>query len=184
MIIVTEQSHKIREELHLRYDKRIQAAQLDKAEAKSQGDLSENFGYVEAKKEVENYRRMQAELEFNHPSKQVVNPLEWANLDMDGVPRVMVGAKVTIKRNGEEEEVFIGGAWDSDLENPKIIPYTSPLGRALIPKKPGYSTILESSGDSIEILDVTVATEKELTALYKEKSNPKKKKDEVEFVEM
>jgi transcription elongation GreA/GreB family factor len=145
MPFVTIPSHEARKALHEKYEKRITTAQADKKEAQSQGDLSENFGYVEAKKDVENYRRMQAELNFNDPTIQLVDPQEWADLDMEGVPRVMVGAKVTIRRSGKEETVLIGGAWDSDLENPSIIPYTSPLGKALIPKRPGASVTLETS---------------------------------------
>jgi transcription elongation GreA/GreB family factor len=181
MIIVTEQSFKVREELYNRYEKRIQAAQLDKADAKSQGDLSENFGYVEAKKDVENYRRMQAELQFTNPAKQIVDPKEWASIDMEGVPRAMVGAKVSILRNGEKEDLLIGGAWDSDLENPKIVAYTSPLGKALIPKRPGMKVTIETSGEEIEIVDVTTATAQEIEALYSgiDKKSPKKKKEEV-----
>ena len=60
--IVTKQSRVKRQEQHDLYSKRIDAAKIDKEEARSQGDLSENFGYDAAIKAIENYRRIQAEL--------------------------------------------------------------------------------------------------------------------------
>jgi len=176
MTIVTRPSYLLRQALNEKYDKRIQAAQTDKEEARSQGDLSENFGYVEAKKDVENFRRMKAELQFDAPDLQIVEPADWKNIDMDGVPRAMIGAKLRILRGDKEETVLIGGAWDSDLENPKIIPYTSPLGRALIPKPPGFKTVLETSGETIEILSAEAPSETELAGFYAEKPAPEKAK--------
>jgi transcription elongation GreA/GreB family factor len=150
-LIVTEQSYQIRKEKYEKIGQRILEVQRDKEEARSQGDLSENFGYVEAKKTEENLRRMQGDLELDFPL-DVVNPKEWAKLDMEDMPRAMLGAEIEIERNGEYEKLLIGGAWDSDLNHPGILSYTSPLAKALIPKAPGFTTTLETNGDKIELL--------------------------------
>lgn len=150
-LIVTEQSFKIRKEKHDKITQRILDVQKDKEEARSQGDLSENFGYVEAKKAEDNLRRMQSELELNLPI-EIVDPKNWEALDMEDMPRAMLGALIEIKRNGANETLLIGGAWDSDLNHPNIISYTSPLAKVLIPKAPGFTTTLGTNGDKIELI--------------------------------
>jgi transcription elongation GreA/GreB family factor len=163
-MIVTKQSHTIRKALHENYQKRIAAALEDKAIAKSQGDLSENFGYVEAMKECENLRRMQADLGLNNPEVQVVDPTSWADIDMEGVPRAMVGALLEIETNGAQKTILLGGAWDADLKKEDVIPYTCPLGAALIPKSPGKE--VPFNGGTVKILSVEVPTKERLQEIY------------------
>lgn len=150
-LLVTEQSFKIRKEKYDKIAQRIQEVQKDKEDARSQGDLSENFGYVEAKKTEDNLRRMQSDLEMDLPI-ELVDPKNWCQLDMEDMPRAMLGAHIVIKRNGATEEMLIGGAWDSDLNHPNVIAYTSPLAKALIPKKPGFTTKLATNEDTIELI--------------------------------
>jgi transcription elongation GreA/GreB family factor len=164
-LIVTKQSFDIRGKLHREYGKIIKKIQVDKEEARSQGDLSENFGYAEAKKAEENYKRIQGALGMEEPV-DIVDPQEWVHSDIDEHPRAMVGALVTILRAGNKEELLIGGAWDSDLNNPKVISYTSPLAKSLIPKPPGFKTTLETSGEEIEILSAKAPSKEDIDVLY------------------
>jgi transcription elongation GreA/GreB family factor len=174
-IIVTAPSYKIRKEKYDRYSQRILEVQRDKEEARSQGDLSENFGYVEAKKTEENLRKMQGDLQLDLPI-EVVDPANWSQLDMEDMPRAMLGAYVEIKRNNKLEGMLIGGAWDADLDNPKVISYTSPLAKAIIPKTPGFKTTLETNGDSIELISSKTPTQKMLEELYITPEKEKSKK--------
>jgi len=173
-LIVTKQSFEVRSKTHQQYSEIIKKIQEDKEEARSQGDLSENFGYEEAKKAEENYKRIQASLGMDEPV-DIVDPQEWTHSDIDEHPRAMVGALLTIKRAGAEEKILIGGAWDSDLKNPSIIAYTSPLAKALIPKPPGFKTVLTTSGEEIEILNAKAPTKEDIHNLYSK--SPTKDKD-------
>jgi len=175
-LIVTQNSYKIRKDKYNKFSVRILDTQKDKEEARSQGDLSENFGYVEAKKTEENLRRMQADLDLDLPL-EVIDPLEWANLDMEDMPRAMLGAEILIKRNGQEETLIIGGAWDAELNHPNILPYTSPLAKALIPKKPGFKTTLETNGDTIELISSKAPQKEWLKELYNSDLSKKKPKE-------
>jgi transcription elongation GreA/GreB family factor len=177
-LIVTEESFLVRKEKHEKFTKRILDVQKDKEEARSQGDLSENFGYVEAKKTEENLRRMQADLDMDLPL-DVVDPKLWANLDMEDMPRAMLGAEVQIERNGKVETFLIGGAWDADLENAEIIPYTSPLARAIIPKQPGFQTTLSTNGDQIKLISSSAPSLEKIKALYKQRDKEKGQKEKV-----
>ncbi len=180
-LIVTKQSFELRKKQYKKYSEIIEKVKKDKEEARSQGDLSENFGYVEAKKTEENYRRIQAALEMDNPV-DVIDPLDWTESDINEFPRAMLGAVVTIKRDGKKEEMLIGGAWDADLNHPEIIAYTSPLAKALIPKEPGYKTSLSTSGEAIEIMAVKAPSKEYLKQIYQAESKEKKnKEDEIEM---
>lgn len=179
-MFVTKQSLEKRRILLKKIEERIAQAKEDKEEARSQGDLSENFGYTEARKEVENLRKMQADLMINIDLIQVVDPIkEWPEIDMQGYIRAMVGAKVTYTLDGEETWGLLGGAWDADLNNPHIIPYTSPLGRALIPKTPGKTISWE--GKTIKIKKVEVPTKELLESLYQERNIKDSSQPELEL---
>lgn len=133
--------------------------------AKEQGDLSENFGYTEARKDVENLSRALEEKTLEIAGAQVTDPMEWMHIDMEGVPRAMLGALVTIQRGGKEETILLGGAGD---DIPGVVPYNSPLGKALIPKLEGATIRLEISEqtEEIKILTCTTPTEKKLREIY------------------
>ena len=171
--IVTKQSRVKRQEQHDLYSKRIDAAKIDKEEARSQGDLSENFGYDAAIKAIANYRRIQAELGLEAPGVEVVDPAGWCDMEMDDEPRARLGAKVTIERNGVPQTFLIGGAWDLDLNQEGVIPYTSPLAKAIIPKPVGFSTTFGTSGETIVVVASSTPTREEILAVY---GTPEKKK--------
>lgn len=172
MLIVTKESHHLRIKQHQKYCILIEKAQHDKEEARSQGDLSENFGYVEARKTIENLRKIQSNLGLNTPGLNIVDPLEeWCENPADELtetPRARLGTIVQIERDGICETLLLGGAWDGDLENPKVIAYTSPLAKAIIAKAPNYQTILEPTGEEIKLVSVAIPTKEGLEEIYQE----------------
>jgi transcription elongation GreA/GreB family factor len=151
----------------------------DMQEAKEQGDLSENFGYTESRKQVENLRSILAERTEEVMRAQSVDPKEWVHLDMSEEPRAMVGAMVTVSIDGNTHEVLLGGAGD---EHPKIIPYNSPLGRAVIPKVQG-TTVKAEIGEkevTIKILKCRAPKPQEIAELYP--SGPAKKEKPIKSI--
>lgn len=105
--------------------------------ARSQGDLSENSDYINAKEEMEFLDGRISELEDVLKSASIVN-------GNTGVANgVGVGMKVTVKVNGQEHVYDIVGEWEADPMNKKISP-ESPLGQALVGKKSGESVEVEA----------------------------------------
>lgn len=99
------------------------------ANARSQGDLTENSDYSNAKEELEFLDGRIAELEGVLKTAKIVS----GNHKKDGVS---VGTKVTVKVNGERHVYEMVGEWEADPVNKKISP-ESPLGHALVGKKIG-----------------------------------------------
>jgi transcription elongation factor GreA len=179
MKIVTKPSYEARQATYTKYEKRIQDTLKDKEEARSQGDLSENFGYVAAEEEAANLRKLQDELDFLNPSLQVIDPKSWAE-DPEKPTHVQLGKKITLSMDNETETLLIGGAWDSNLDNPNIAPYTSPLSKAIIGKKPGEETVHPINKASIKILKIENPTLDYLETIY----SPKKKEKKQENLEI
>ena len=97
--------------------------------ARSQGDLSENSDYQNAKEELEFLEGRIEELEAVTKNSKVV-------ADSGNGNSVGVGTKVTIRVNGVKNTFEIVGEWEADMANKKIS-HTSPLGSALVGKKKG-----------------------------------------------
>ncbi len=104
--------------------------------ARSQGDLTENSDYANAKEEMEFLDGRIDELEEVLKSASVVN----GNGKHNGVE---VGTKVTVKVNGDKHVFEIVGEWEADPINKKISP-ESPLGQALFGKKVGEKIEVEA----------------------------------------
>lgn len=98
--------------------------------ARSQGDLSENSDYANAKEELEFLDGRISELE------EVVKTAVVANGGNGKIDGVSVGTRVTLGVNGQTHIYEIVGEWEADPMNKKISP-ESPLGRALFGKKVG-----------------------------------------------
>ena len=96
--------------------------------ARSQGDLSENSDYQNARDELEFMDGRISELESVIKSAVVVSSRK------DG--KVGVGTKVTLKVNGKNQVYHIVGEWEADPAEKKIS-HTSPLGQALVGKAAG-----------------------------------------------
>jgi transcription elongation factor GreA len=118
------------------------------ANARQQGDLSENSDYQSAKEE----------LEFLDGRIDELTEVVQTAVVADGVKNgdgVGVGTKVTVKVNGKENVFDVVGDWEADPVNKKISD-SSPLGLALIGKKVGDKAEVEAPAGKIlyEILAV------------------------------
>jgi transcription elongation factor GreA len=103
------------------------------AEARAQGDLSENAEYDAAKEKQGFIEGRILELEGKLSSAQIIDP---ATLDADG--RVVFGSTVHLEDLENQQKVVyqIVGEDEADLKEKKIS-ITSPIARALIGKFAG-----------------------------------------------
>ena len=97
--------------------------------ARSQGDLSENSDYQNAKEELGFLEGRIDELNEVIKNAKIVN-------DSGNKNGIGVGTKVTVRVNGIKNTFEIVGEWEADIVNKKIS-HTSPLGSALVGKKVG-----------------------------------------------
>ncbi|WP_424194987.1 transcription elongation factor GreA [Ampullimonas aquatilis] len=122
------------------------------AEARAQGDLSENAEYDAAKEKQSFIEGRIAELEGKLSAAQIIDPAE---LDADG--RVVFGATVDLENLGNSEKVVyqIVGDDEADLKLGKIS-ISSPIARALISKNIGDVVEVMAPGGikEYEVLDV------------------------------
>jgi transcription elongation factor GreA len=122
------------------------------AEARAQGDLSENAEYDAAKDKQGFIEGRILELESKLAAAQVINP---AALDAGG--RVVFGATVDLEDedSGAGVTYQIVGDDEADLKQ-GLISISSPIARALIGKEAGEVAEFEAPGGtkSYEILEV------------------------------
>lgn len=118
------------------------------ANARSQGDLSENSDYHNAKEELEFLDGRISEIEDVIKNAKVVK-------SSGNGSGVSIGTKVTVKTNGETNIFEIVGEWEADPINKKIS-HSSPLGQALIGKGKGEKVEIEAPAGKVvyEILSV------------------------------
>jgi transcription elongation factor GreA len=112
------------------------------ANARSQGDLTENSDYSNAKEELEFLDGRIEELEEVLKTATIVS----GNNKKNGVA---VGTKVTLKTNGEKHIYEMVGEWEADPANKKISP-ESPLGKRLFGKKVGEKIEVEAPAGKVE----------------------------------
>jgi transcription elongation factor GreA len=119
------------------------------ANARSQGDLSENSDYQSAREELEFLDGRIDELE------EVLGHASVVTAKSKNGHSVSLGTKVTVKVNGKETIFDIVGEWEADPINKKIS-HNSPLGLALLGKKVGEVTEVEAPAGKInyEILAI------------------------------
>jgi transcription elongation factor GreA len=122
------------------------------AEARAQGDLSENAEYDAAKERQGFIEGRIADLEGKLGNAQVIDP---KLLDAEG--RVVFASTVDIEylADGEKKTYQIVGEDEADLKAGKIS-VSSPIARALIGKYAGDVAAIQAPGGvrEIEILDV------------------------------
>jgi transcription elongation factor GreA len=116
--------------------------------ARSQGDLSENSDYANAKEELEFTDGRIEELEQVVATAEVVK-------DGGNGNGIGVGTKITVKTNGDKIIFQMVGEWEADPINKKISP-ESPLGQALVGKKVGEKVEVEAPAGKLmyEILAI------------------------------
>jgi transcription elongation factor GreA len=145
-------AEKLRAELHhLKTVERPAVIQAI-AEARAQGDLSENAEYDAAKEKQGFIEGRIAELEGKLSNAQIIDP---ALLDADG--RIVFGATVELEdaESGEAVTYQIVGDDEADIKAGKIS-VSSPIARALIGKHAGDSVDVQAPGGvrQYEVLDV------------------------------
>ncbi|WP_124703574.1 transcription elongation factor GreA [Sulfuriferula multivorans] len=123
------------------------------AEARAQGDLSENAEYDAAKEKQSFIEGRIADLEGKLSSAQIINPAE---LDADG--RVVFGATVELEdlEAGTTVTYQIVGDDEADIKQYKIS-ISSPIARALIGKSAGDTADVQAPSGvrQYEVLDVS-----------------------------
>ena len=123
--------------------KRVERPKNIKAieEARSHGDLSENAEFDAAKDRQGFIEGRIGELEFKLANADVIN--------IDNLPRdrAVFGTKVLLENidTGEEVQYQLVGSDESDIVNGRIS-VSSPLGKAILGKRPGDELTLEVPG--------------------------------------
>jgi len=120
-------------------------------EARAHGDLSENAEYAAAKDRQGFIEGRINELEFKLANIDII---ETDKLPKD---RAVFGCKVVLENieTGEDVSYQLVGPDESDIENGRIS-VSSPLGKALIGRKPGDELTLEVPGGrrSYELVEI------------------------------
>jgi transcription elongation factor GreA len=116
------------------------------AEARAQGDLSENAEYDAAKERQAFVEGRILELESKLSSAQVIDP---KTLEDDG--RVVFGVTVDLEavETGEEVSFQIVGEDEADIKLGKVS-FSSPIARAMIGKSAGDTVEVRAPGGAIE----------------------------------
>ncbi len=120
-------------------------------EARAHGDLSENAEYAAAKDRQSFIERRINELEFKLGNIDII--------ETDKLPknRAVFGSKVVLENieTGEDVSYQLVGPDESDIENGRIS-VSSPLGKAIIGRKPGDELTLEVPGGkrSYELIEI------------------------------
>lgn len=122
------------------------------AEARAQGDLSENAEYESAKERQSFIEERISELEAKLSNLQIIDP---TTLNAEG--RVVFGATVRFEDldSGDAKTYQIVGEDEADIKNGKIS-VSSPIARGLIGKSEGEVVEVQSPGGikEYEIIEV------------------------------
>jgi transcription elongation factor GreA len=110
-------------------------------EARSHGDLSENAEYAAAKDRQGFIEGRISDLEYKLACLEIIHP---HNLPKD---RAVFGSRVLLENleTGQDVEYQLVGPDESDVENGRIS-IVSPLGRAILGRKPGDELVVEVPG--------------------------------------
>jgi len=145
-------AEKLKEELHRLKHVERPAVVLAIAEARAQGDLSENAEYDAAKDKQGFIEGRIKEIEGKLSAAQIIDPKA---LDAGG--KVVFGATVEMEREGSGEVVTyqIVGEDEADLKH-GLISISSPIARALIGKEAGDVATVQAPGGlrEYEIIEV------------------------------
>ncbi len=144
IFLTPEGLQKVKDELeYLTTVRRREVAQMI-AEAKAEGDISENAGYDEAKTAQGFLEGRIRELEVILKNARVIG-------DHNAAPGVVtIGRTVVVREEGfeQEEEYTIVGPPEADPGKGKIS-NESPMGRALLDRRIGDRTVVKSPGGEI-----------------------------------
>ncbi|MDH6504680.1 transcription elongation factor GreA [Polynucleobacter sphagniphilus] len=137
----------LKEELHRLKHVERPAVILAIAEARAQGDLSENAEYDAAKEKQGFIEGRIQELEGKLSAAQIIEP---AALDVSG--RIVFGATVDLEdlEDGTKLTYQIVGDDEADIASSKIS-ISSPIARALISKEEGDVVVVQAPAGSREV---------------------------------
>lgn len=125
----------------------------DIEEARSHGDISENAEYAAAKERQSFLQGKLQELENNLSQTVIIDPRELTN------DRAVFGSLVTLEDQVSSEVIAyrLVGPLESDLSKFQIS-ITSPIGKALIGKRPGDEVTVKTPGGirQFEVLDISL----------------------------
>ena len=142
--------------------------------AKLDGDLSENAPYQAAKEKFRTMGRIQRRLtremdQLLTQGHRLVDPLTWV---INNIPReVELGTVVLIDLDGERQKFLVAGARDHHIpaEGDILpIPYSSPLGHALLGKheKESFTVTIRESVRNVSIYSIRRPTRDEILAIF------------------
>lgn len=144
IFLTPEGLRKVKEELeYLTTTRRMEVAQMI-AEAKAEGDISENAGYDEAKTAQGFLEGRIRELEAILQNAQVIS-------DTAAAPNVVTIGRTVVVRELDadaEEEYTIVGPPEANPSQGRIS-NESPMGRALLNKRVGEQAVVKSPGGEI-----------------------------------
>lgn len=127
----------------LRHLKTVERPRVIQAieEARAHGDLSENAEYDAAKERQAFVEARVNELSYKLNSADVIDP---ENLPRD---RAVFASRVLLENidTGEDVEYMLVGPEESDIDK-GLISIASPLGKAIVGRKPGDEIMLEAPG--------------------------------------
>lgn len=150
--VTVKGAQQMRDELHNLKTVERPAVITAIAEARAQGDLSENAEYDAAKEKQGFIEGRIADLEGKLSTVQIIDPAE---LEAEG--RVVFGATVELEEleTGEVVVYQIVGDDEADIKQAKIS-ISSPIARALIGKYAGDTADVQAPGGvrQYEVLDV------------------------------
>lgn len=176
-LIVTRPSLQHLAETHDQYAQEKRTAQREAKVAKEWGDLSENAEYKASKEKFRLAGRLQQRMvrELKRLEGQgylVVDPLDWTRAE--AVPqRVDVGVVARVAQRGFTEDYLLVGAKDQHLRVDAAlvaVPYTSPLGQALMGQSAPLRIDATIAGEArtLEVESLRAPSEEEILALYPE----------------
>lgn len=176
-LIVSRPSLQNLAETHDKHANAKFAARREAKVAKEWGDLSENAEYKASKEKFRLAGKLQQRVgrelkQLEERGYTVVDPADW--IVAEGTPaRVEVGVVARVTQHGFTEDYLIAGAKDTHLPSDAAlvpVPYTSPLGQALMnrtaPAK--LEAILAGEKRELELLSLRRPNRDEIVQLYPE----------------
>ncbi|HEU5431137.1 MAG TPA: transcription elongation factor GreA [Thermomicrobiales bacterium] len=143
--VTREGLERLKEELRELKDVRRPQIVAAIAEARSHGDLRENAGYDAAKHDQAMVEKKIADIEALIRTATIID-----DLAQSGPPTaVRLGSTVVVEIDGDEERYTIVGAIEAKPAA-GLISNESPVGRALLGKRPGETALVQTPrGQSI-----------------------------------
>jgi transcription elongation GreA/GreB family factor len=178
-LIVTRPSLQHLAETHDQHAAAKFAAKREAKIAKEHGDLSENAEYRASKEKFRHAGKMQQRVgrelkQLEDHGYTVVDPADWLRA-AEAPERVDIGVVARVTQNGFTEDYLVVGAKDIHLPTDGAVlgvPYTSPLGQALVAQTAPATVKTNLAGESrtLHLVSLRRPTAAEIKHLYPELS--------------